>query len=72
MTMIYPSSDDTQGSISVTEENLETLKNLYRDAVDEDQLSFQYGDIELEINYATYLISHMENILNLNKKETYA
>tara|TARA_R100000808_G_scaffold240_1_gene1410 strand:+ start:1345 stop:1554 length:210 start_codon:yes stop_codon:yes gene_type:complete len=69
---MYPFSDESQGKIRVTDESLSSLKELHREALNEDQMTFMFNDMELDVNYASYLITHMENILNLDKKENYA
>ena len=69
---MYPFSDESQGKIRVTDESLSSLKELHREALNEDQMSFMFNNMEIDVNYASYLITHMENILNLDKKENYA
>ena len=69
---MYPFNDESQGKIRVTDESLSSLKELHREALNEDQMTFMFNDMELDVNYASYLITHMENILNLDKKENYA
>ena len=69
---MYPFSEETQGSIRVSDDSLASLKELHREALNEDQMTFMFNDMELDVNYASYLITHMENILNLDKKENYA
>lgn len=70
--MNYPFSDEIQGHITITPEELEELKASYNYAIDNEQFNFEYKNMELDINYASYLISHMENILNFQNKENYA
>ena len=69
---MYPFSDESQGKIRVTDESLSSLKELHREALNEGQMTFMFNDMEIDVNYASYLITHMENILNLDKKENYA
>ena len=69
---MYPFSDESQGKIRVTDESLSSLKELHREALNEDQMSFMFNDMEIDVNYASYLITHMENIRNLDKKGNYA
>tara|TARA_R100001594_G_scaffold4273_1_gene15254 strand:+ start:469 stop:678 length:210 start_codon:yes stop_codon:yes gene_type:complete len=69
---MYPFSDESQGKIRVTDESLSSLKELHREALNEDQMTFMFNNMEIDVNYASYLITHMENILNLDKKENYA
>ena len=66
------SKEDIQGSIKVTEENLKSLKDYYSEAKSNSKKEFYFKGMILEMNYASKLISYMDNFIFLKDFRNYS